>query len=312
MPDDKIIEAHGSFAHQRCIECKSDYPTNMMKEAIQKREVPHCLMPRCGGLVKPDIVFFGEKLPDTFHLNRALPGAADLCFVLGTSLSVQPFASLPGFCAEGVPRVLINLERVGSLGSRADDVLLLGDCDSGVRTLAAALGWSEELDALWAKINKTDLNPIQKHPEPIGQSFKDEYLDYQIAELTREVEQALKLSEEHDALVRKRLLENRPELPSDERPTQSPDTCEAQPGEQAATPKNLVEKRSQSPSSKDHANTSSRLAAKSYEEAMAFDGMPNADKAREPSVELHSEPSENQSKGASKELLQRPEERVPL
>lgn len=235
MPEDKIIEAHGSFAHQRCIECKSDYPKNMMKEAIQNREVPHCLQPQCNGLVKPDIVFFGEQLPEKFFLNKTLPGDADLCFIMGTSLSVQPFASLPGFCAEGVPRVLINLERVGSLGSRADDVLLLGDCDSGVRTFAAAMGWAEELEALWTETNETSITQAQKHSELIGQSFKDEYLDYQIAELTREVEQALKISAEHDASVRGDLAEKRPRSASDETSAHSPTDLNAQPSEEAAT-----------------------------------------------------------------------------
>ena len=97
----KIVEAHGSFARQRCIECKTVFPDDLMKSSINKREVPHCLTPECKGLVKPDIVFFGEALPEDFHANRMVPSAADLCIVMGTSLTVQPFASLPSFCAEG-------------------------------------------------------------------------------------------------------------------------------------------------------------------------------------------------------------------
>lgn len=299
VPEDKIIEAHGSFAHQRCIECNSDYPTHMMKEAIQNREVPRCLMPRCDGLVKPDIVFFGEQLPETFHLNVALPGAADLCFIMGTSLSVQPFASLPGFCAEGVPRVLINQERVGSLGTRADDVLLLGDCDSGVRMLAAAMDWHEELEALWAETNKTKLGPIQKYPETTGQSFKDEYLDYQIAELTREVEQALKVSEQHDAMVRKNLVENRPESPTDRQSTK-PDT--------SAELENSAENCPQPPSGKDPADTSDAHATQSGEKVVADDGTPNANRMQTPSIELRLKTPEKQIEGGSTEPLKRPEE----
>ena len=146
VPDEKIVEAHGSFARQRCIECGTPYPdgtcsksfyylrgclrippshrslwlqsylskfniyagaeiltpsTDLMKSSISKREVPHCLTPECNGLVKPDIVFFGEALPEDFHKNRMLPSTADLCIVMGTSLMVQPFASLPSFCTEG-------------------------------------------------------------------------------------------------------------------------------------------------------------------------------------------------------------------
>ena len=104
LPWDKIVNAHGSFARQSCIDCQTPFPDEAMQQMIQDMKVAYCLRPECGGLVKPDIVFFGEQLPAAFHENRSLPMAADLCIVMGTSLSVQPFASLPGFCGEGVPR----------------------------------------------------------------------------------------------------------------------------------------------------------------------------------------------------------------
>ena len=85
-----------------CIECHSAYPNDAMRAAVTAREVPHC--PSCNGLVKPDIVFFGEALPPHFFANRELPALADLCIIIGTSLSVHPFASLPQFVREGVPR----------------------------------------------------------------------------------------------------------------------------------------------------------------------------------------------------------------
>lgn len=203
VPDGKIVEAHGSFAQQRCIECKTPYPDDLMKQAVTRNEVPHCLTPQCNGLVKPDIVFFGEQLPEHFHQNRTLPAKADLCIVMGTSLTVQPFASLPGFCAEGVPRLLINKERVGGLGSRADDVLLLGECDAGVRRLASALGWLEELEALWKKTNPEKTIAAQSQPE----KTRDEVLEDQITKLTAEVDQSLHLSSDHTARLRNELGE---------------------------------------------------------------------------------------------------------
>ena len=212
VPDSKIVEAHGSFAQQRCIECKTPYPDDLMRQAITRNEVPYCLTPQCNGLVKPDIVFFGEQLPEHFHQNRTLPAQADLCIVMGTSLSVQPFASLPGFCAEGVPRLLINKERVGGLGSRADDVLLLGECDAGVRRLASALGWLDELEALWTKTNLEKSGPIQKQPE----KTKDEVLEDEIHKLTAEVDQSLRLSNDHTARLRNDLGESHGEETIDE------------------------------------------------------------------------------------------------
>jgi NAD-dependent histone deacetylase SIR2 len=60
VPDDKIIEAHGSFASQRCIDCKRTYDDAKMKRKILAKETPRC--ENCSGLVKPDIVFFGESV----------------------------------------------------------------------------------------------------------------------------------------------------------------------------------------------------------------------------------------------------------
>ncbi|KAI1761511.1 NAD-dependent deacetylase sirtuin-2 [Hypoxylon sp. FL1150] len=150
VPADLIVEAHGSFATQRCVDCKTPFPDDRMREHVGRGEAPRCVRgDDCGGLVKPDIVFFGEQLPEAFHRNVSVPGLADLVLVMGTSLLVHPFAGLPRRAQDGVPRVLFNLERVGDMGSRADDVLVLGDCDSGIRKLADELGWRDELEALW-------------------------------------------------------------------------------------------------------------------------------------------------------------------
>ena len=203
VPEDKIVEAHGSFARQSCIECHSSYPEDLMKKAIDAREVPHCQTPQCNGLVKPEIVFFGEQLPENFHRNRALPREADLCIVMGTSLTVQPFASLPGFCGDHVPRVLINLERVGDLGSRADDVLLLGDCDTGVRRLANALGWMDELESAWQATRSLPIEDSTVRSAPA--KSKDEKLHDEIASLTEDVDKSLRISNDYNASTRYQL-----------------------------------------------------------------------------------------------------------
>jgi NAD-dependent histone deacetylase SIR2 len=192
VPDDKIVEAHGSFARQSCIECKRAYPEDLMKKAISEKSVPHCLDESCLGLVKPEIVFFGEQLPAEFFMNKGLPAEADLCIVMGTSLSVQPFASLPVFCSDGTPRVLINQEQVGGLGSRTDDVLVLGDCDTGVRKLAEACGWLEELEVLWAKTAPEKQPKTKKEQE---KKSRDEQLQAEVEQLTKDVEESLKLGQ---------------------------------------------------------------------------------------------------------------------
>lgn len=108
---------------------------------------------KCGdGLVKPDIVFFGEQLPQRFFMHREedMP-KCDLLIVMGTSLVVYPFASLQGMVGDRCPRLLVNREKVGDLefgDGNVRDALHLGDCDDGVLQLAELLGWTAALKAL--------------------------------------------------------------------------------------------------------------------------------------------------------------------
>lgn len=220
LPGEMIVEAHGSFASQRCIDCKSHYPDDLMKKALATGEVPHCQTPQCNGLVKPDIVFFGEPLPESFILNRTLPAAADLCIILGTSLKVQPFASLPSMCRKGTPRLLINKERVGGLGSRPDDVLVLGDCDDGVRKLAEALGWLEELEALYREFNP---NPGERKIQSMPPKTREELLQDETERLSEEVERTLRLSREHEERVRRDLSKEDEKYKKDEQKAKAED-----------------------------------------------------------------------------------------
>ncbi|KAF7792609.1 hypothetical protein EIP86_003705 [Pleurotus ostreatoroseus] len=154
LPDEAIVEAHGSFATQHCIECGSWYDEHKLRDQILRGEVACC--DECGGLVKPDIVFFGESLPERFHKTIGLLRNADLLIIMGTSLKVHPFATLTQLVPEGCPRVLVNLDPAGDIGTRPDDVVLLGKSDDIVRELCKELGqdWVDELDALWKETEK--------------------------------------------------------------------------------------------------------------------------------------------------------------
>lgn len=204
---EKIVEAHGSFAKQSCIDCKSGFPDKEMRGYVERGEVPRCVNKTCKGLVKPEIVFFGEQLPEEFHQNRELPAQADLCIVLGTSLQVQPFASLPSFCQDGVPRVLINKEQVGGLGSRTDDVLMLGDCDKGVRRLAEACGWADDLEALWSKTGAKSGGDLGKQNDEKKPKSRDEDIQDEVDKLTKEVDETLSLSKWHSDKLRQEQVE---------------------------------------------------------------------------------------------------------
>ena len=62
IPADQLVEANGSFASQHCIDCKKEYDSARMRQTVEKGEVVRCNDESCGGLVKPDIVFFGESV----------------------------------------------------------------------------------------------------------------------------------------------------------------------------------------------------------------------------------------------------------
>ncbi|KAK4673854.1 Sirtuin 2 protein [Podospora pseudopauciseta] len=194
IPAEKIIEAHGSFASQRCIECKTEFDAGKMREFVSRGEVPRCEEGGCKGLVKPDIVFFGEQLPKAFFDRRDMAEEADLVLVMGTSLQVHPFAGLVDLAAERVPRVLFNLERVGSMGCQADDVLTLGDCDEGVRRLADELGWREELEEKWRGL----VGEEEAERQLQGAKKRVEALHDEVAKLAEEVDEVLHLGEKKE------------------------------------------------------------------------------------------------------------------
>lgn len=105
-----VLEVHGSFQHGHCRTCGRSYSYGEVKSKILSEDIPHCQ--QCGGVIKPDIVFYGEAVQD---LDKAETYArqADLFLVIGTSLTVYPAALLPQF-SQG-PVVCINQGPMGGL-----------------------------------------------------------------------------------------------------------------------------------------------------------------------------------------------------
>ncbi|KAJ5116718.1 Sirtuin family [Penicillium angulare] len=195
VPADKVLWAHGNWKSQHCWKCKAEYPDDLMKTAIQTGEVPYCLRPECDGAIKPDVVFFGQSLPAEFDVKQSHVPEADLMLVMGTSLKVAPCSQLPRLAKEGIPRVLINMERTGDFGNREEDLCILGSCDDDVRQLADLLGWRDELEGLWKDTVETKRDTLDFDDGPT--------LDECIDKLVKEMDEKLQISAGH-----KRMLEN--------------------------------------------------------------------------------------------------------
>ena len=145
VPANLILQAHGGFDSAHCIDCKKMQDIEEVKTSCLKGEVHHCF--ECGGLVKPDIVFFGEALPSDFaHCVETDFPKCDCLIVLGTSLSVFPFAGLVGRVRDDTPRILINREMCGNNAhipkrflfnepTNTRDVFVQSDCDTAARSM---------------------------------------------------------------------------------------------------------------------------------------------------------------------------------
>lgn len=107
----RVYHLHGSLFEFRCDRCQSEYDGELpaMPEPVESVTPPVC---ECGGLIRPNVVWFGEALPeDAFQRSAEAVNTADVVIVVGTSSIVYPAAALPETAlANGTPVVEVNPE----------------------------------------------------------------------------------------------------------------------------------------------------------------------------------------------------------
>jgi NAD-dependent deacetylase len=109
-PADLVVELHGTLATTSCLRCERREPTPAVLARLDDEPDPHC--PACGGVLKVDVVYFGERLPDE-ALERAIHAAqdSDVFVTIGTTLTVQPVAGLAGLAADaGAELIVVNAQ----------------------------------------------------------------------------------------------------------------------------------------------------------------------------------------------------------
>ncbi|MBI4546872.1 MAG: NAD-dependent deacylase [Ignavibacteriae bacterium] len=117
-----VYELHGNIERNYCIACGKYFSNEEILQS-QDKKAPRCVT--CNGLVRPDVVWFGELLPqDAWNASERAAKRADIFFSIGTSAIVYPAASLPEIAKnEGAYLVEINVEAT-ELSLKADEVIL--------------------------------------------------------------------------------------------------------------------------------------------------------------------------------------------
>ena len=110
VPADKVFELHGNMQWAVCLSCGKRYPFAQLKARLDKgEEAPDCEV--CHGMLKPDVVFFGEALPQrVLEEATSRSSGCDLFIVIGSTLVVYPAAYMPMYAVNARAKlVIINL-----------------------------------------------------------------------------------------------------------------------------------------------------------------------------------------------------------
>ncbi len=129
----RVVEFHGSFATVSCLKCHTKQP---IKNCLTGELPPLC---DCGGVLRPDCVFFGEMIPmNAFHAAQAAVATCDVMLVVGTSATVQPAAQMPVMAKQnGAVIIEVNLDST-PLSHSISDYMIKGPAGNSMRQLATA------------------------------------------------------------------------------------------------------------------------------------------------------------------------------
>jgi len=111
-----VVEYHGNAARMCCMTCAQRAPLNILE---RRETAPRC---GCGGVMKPDVVLFGEIIPPAAMLeSEGLATSCDLVLIVGTSATVYPAAALPFTAREqGATIIECNIEETEFTGAITD------------------------------------------------------------------------------------------------------------------------------------------------------------------------------------------------
>ncbi len=138
----RVLELHGHLRKATCIRCYKEVPVDAsIEQSIRDGRVPGC---ECGGVLKPNVILFGEQLPIRV-LNQAMQEArqCDLILVAGSSLRVTPAADIPFLAVDsGARAIIVNLQPT-AFDPHAD-VVIHGDVAEVLPRIVQAVAQSDD------------------------------------------------------------------------------------------------------------------------------------------------------------------------
>lgn len=220
---EKLVQCHGSFATASCITCKYKIPGETLYPNLRSKQIAYC--PFCEsdrknlmkkfekledqglssrqfdyiqsfGVMKPDITFFGENLPDRYH-NTIKDDIrnCDLLICIGTSLKVAPVSEIVNRLPNEIPQILINRDPINHCEF---DVEFLGYCDQVITWICGRqLNW---------EIDHADFNRIL-HSGLHLDVIDEEFGRYSISDADERLKLSLQKLKEAKALEAAKALE---------------------------------------------------------------------------------------------------------
>jgi NAD-dependent deacetylase len=133
----RVFELHGNLRQAVCVDCRSVVPIEKVTQLLDQGQFPP-LCARCGGVLKIDVILFGDPMPIDFSAAMDFVKDADLFLVMGTSLSVYPANLIPERAVDGFARmIIINREKTSF--DHIADVVVNEDLIEFSRKLATLL-----------------------------------------------------------------------------------------------------------------------------------------------------------------------------
>jgi len=125
---DRVFELHGNMNRAKCLACGAVFPMGQALKQLENGDEPEC--ETCAGMLKPDVVFFGESLPaEVLYEATKRSKVCDLFIVIGSSLAVYPAAYMPAYAKEGGAKLVIINASTTSHDLQADILVNAGAGD---------------------------------------------------------------------------------------------------------------------------------------------------------------------------------------